>query len=71
MAEIRVEPKRGGARWLWVVIALVVVALLAWYFLNRRDATAPATGSAARGAPALAWVAPAGSAGSAVARLVA
>ncbi len=59
MAEIRVEPRRGGARWLWVVIALVVLALLAWYFLNNRgDATAPTTGSAARGAPALAWAAP-------------
>ena len=64
MAEIRVEPRRGGARWLWVVIALVVIALLAWYFLyNRRDATAPPSGSAARGAPALARLAPAGPAG--------
>ena len=61
MAEIRVEPKRGGAGGLWVVIALVVIALLAWYVLsNRGDATAPATGSAARGAPALAWATPAG-----------
>ena len=61
MAEIRVEQKRGGAPWLWVIIALVVVALLAWYFLsNRGDATAPATGSAARGVPVLAWTAPAG-----------
>ena len=63
MAEIRVEPKRGGARWLWVLIALVVVALLAWYFLsNRQDTNAPATGRAESGAPALA----AGSAGSAL-----
>ena len=64
MAEIRVEPKRGGARWLWVLIALVVLALLAWYFLsNRGDASAPATGSAARGAPALAQLDVAGPAG--------
>ena len=63
MAEIRVEPRRGGARWLWVVIALIVIALLAWYFLSNRDATAPPSGSAARGAPALARLAPAGPAG--------
>ena len=65
MAEIRVEPKRGGARWLWLLIALVVVALLAWYFLNTRraDNTAPTTGQAVQGAPALALAAPAGPVG--------
>ena len=64
MAEIRVEPRRGGARWLWLVIALVALALLAWYFLSDRgDTPAPATGLATPGAPALAWVAPAGPSG--------
>ena len=43
MAEIRVEPKRGGRRWLLLVILLLVVALLAWYFLAGRG-TQPATG---------------------------
>ena len=43
MAEIRVEPQRGGKRWLWVLIALIVVAALCWYFLgNRTTAVTPA-----------------------------
>ncbi|MDQ3697153.1 MAG: hypothetical protein M3373_03880 [Gemmatimonadota bacterium] len=43
MAEIRVEPKRGGLGWLWVVIALIVIAFLAWYFLSDRGTDAPVT----------------------------
>jgi hypothetical protein len=38
MAEIRVEPKRGGLGWVWLIIALIVVALLVWYFMGNRDA---------------------------------
>lgn len=34
MAEIRVEPKRRSLAWLWVLLALAVVALVAWYLLN-------------------------------------
>jgi hypothetical protein len=45
MAEIRVEPKRGGRRWLLLIILLIVLALLAWYFLAGRG-TQPATGLA-------------------------
>jgi hypothetical protein len=33
MAEIRVEPKRRSMAWLWVLLALAVVAL-AWWYLN-------------------------------------
>ena len=48
MAEIRVEEKRGSTSWVWLLLALAVAALLAWYFLSRRDdavpdATVPAT----------------------------
>lgn len=32
MAEIRVEPKRGRSlAWLWVLIALVIIAAVAWW----------------------------------------
>ncbi|WP_411282105.1 hypothetical protein [Gemmatimonas sp.] len=40
MAEIRVERKEGKG-WLWVVLALLVLALLVWWFFGRRnDSTA-------------------------------
>ena len=42
MAQIKVEQKRGGLAWLWIVLALVVLAVLAWYFLSQPDA-APTT----------------------------
>jgi hypothetical protein len=38
MAEIKVEPKRGGLGWLWAIILLVLLAVAAWYFLNNRRA---------------------------------
>jgi hypothetical protein len=41
MAEIKVEPKRGGLGWLWAIIILVLVAAVLWYVFNGR--TAPAT----------------------------
>ncbi len=42
MAEIKVEQKRGGTPWLWVIIALLVIALLVWYFVfNNRGAGTP------------------------------
>lgn len=41
MAEIKVEPKRSGLGWLWAIILLVVVGVVAWYLLTQR--TAPAT----------------------------
>jgi hypothetical protein len=33
MAEIRVEPKRRSITWLWVLLAVLVIAALVWYFL--------------------------------------
>jgi hypothetical protein len=38
MAEIRVEPRRGGRLgWLWAVLIVLVLAALAWYFLYYRQ----------------------------------
>jgi hypothetical protein len=34
MAEIRVEPKRRSLAWLWTLLALALVALVAWYLMN-------------------------------------
>ena len=46
MAEIKVEPARGGFGWLWAIILLVVIAAGVWYFFaNSRPVpatTAPA-----------------------------
>ena len=33
MAEIRVEERRRSLSWLWALIALVIVALLIWFFM--------------------------------------
>ena len=41
MAEIKVEPKRSGLGWLWAIIVLVLVGVVAWYFMTQR--AAPAT----------------------------
>jgi hypothetical protein len=38
MAEIKVEPKRGGLGWLWAIILLVVAGVLVWYFMTQRAA---------------------------------
>jgi hypothetical protein len=46
MAEIRVEPKRRSLAWLWVLIALALVALVFWYLNNdgvNQVETTPAT----------------------------
>ncbi len=57
MAEIRIERKRRGLGLLWLFLALVIVAVLAWYFLYPgRNTTAPAaapptTGALERGGP--------------------
>ncbi len=48
MADIRIEEKRGGATWLWIVIALVVLAAIAWFLFaqprttEQQPAAAPA-----------------------------
>jgi len=46
MAEIKVEPKRGGLGWLWAVIILAILAAVLWYVYNNRRAV-PATTSPA------------------------
>jgi hypothetical protein len=33
MAEIRVEPKRRSLAWLWALLALALVAAVAWYLM--------------------------------------
>jgi hypothetical protein len=33
MAEIRVEPKRRSMAWLWILLAVIVLAALGYYFL--------------------------------------
>jgi hypothetical protein len=45
MAEIKVEPKRGGLGWLWAIIILALIAAAAWYFMN--NSSVPATSPAA------------------------
>ena len=42
MAEIKVEPKRGGLGWLWAIIILALIAATVWYFMNNSRAV-PAT----------------------------
>ena len=46
MAEIKVEPKRGGLGWLWAIIILALVAAGVWYFMTSSRA-APATAAPA------------------------
>jgi len=60
MAEIPVEKRSGSKNWLWILLALLVLALLAWWLLNddgddvveytENDAVATATAPAAAGA---------------------
>ena len=40
MAEIKVEPKRGGLGWLWAIIVLGLIAAALWYFMSKSQ---PAT----------------------------
>lgn len=47
MAEIKVEPKRGMG-WIWVVVAVIALALIIWLLLGRNTAdtvTIPTTGA--------------------------
>ncbi|HET9984415.1 MAG TPA: LPXTG cell wall anchor domain-containing protein [Longimicrobiales bacterium] len=37
MADINVEPKTGGgSKWLWIVIAIVIIAAILYYVLGTR-----------------------------------
>ena len=55
MAEIRVQPKPRSLAWLWALLALAVVALVAWFLMRQglvqvRSTDAPAaTGTAPTG----------------------
>jgi hypothetical protein len=55
MAEIRVEHvRKRGLGWLWLLLAIALVALAAWYFMSggaSRPATTAAPDTAATGAP--------------------
>ena len=45
MAEIKVEPKRGGLGWLWAIVLLALIGAAAWYFMRSSQAV-PATSPA-------------------------
>jgi hypothetical protein len=45
MAEIRIERKLRGLGWLWLLLALLIVAALAWYFLYPGETPVPTTTS--------------------------
>lgn len=38
MAEIRVEKEKRGLGWLWALLALLVLALIAWWFFSQQPA---------------------------------
>jgi hypothetical protein len=42
MAEIKVEPKRGGLGWVWAIIVIALIAAAVWYFMNN-SRTVPVT----------------------------
>lgn len=42
MAEIRVEKEKRNLGWLWALLALLVLALLAWWFFMQPTGPAPA-----------------------------
>ncbi len=47
MAQIRIEPRRSRLVWLWVIIALIIIAVIIWFIAGR-----PGTGRAGRLQPA-------------------
>lgn len=42
MAEIRVEKEKRSLGWLWALLALLLLALAAWWFLTQRTDPVPA-----------------------------
>lgn len=44
MAQIRIEQRRSGLGWLWLIIALIIVAVIVWFLATGawRTNTAPA-----------------------------
>lgn len=56
MADIDVVPKHRSNMWLWIVLAIVAIALLVWAFAGRthsaaRLGSAPATVTALASSP--------------------
>ena len=49
MAEIKVEPKRGGLGWLLAIIVIALIAAAFWYFINN-SRSVPATTAPAESA---------------------
>jgi hypothetical protein len=44
MAQIRIEQRRTGLGWLWLLIALIILAIIIWFVASRRNAaTGPAS----------------------------
>ncbi|HEY9517342.1 MAG TPA: hypothetical protein VIQ74_16905 [Gemmatimonadaceae bacterium] len=41
MAQLRIEQKRGGLGWLWLIIALVLAAIIAWFIAVGGRETTP------------------------------
>ena len=42
MADINLEKKQGGSMvWLWVLIAIVILALVAWWLMREPDVVEP------------------------------
>ena len=45
MAQIRIEEKRRSMTWLWALIALALVALVAWFLLANGRTTVGSEGA--------------------------
>jgi ABC-type polysaccharide/polyol phosphate export permease len=45
MAQIRIEQRRSGLGWLWLIIALIIIAVIVWFLATGswRTSTAPAS----------------------------
>ena len=46
MAEIHVQTKRHSTTspmWIWIIVALLIVAVVAWFVLKNRETTPPQT----------------------------
>jgi len=39
MADIDVVPKRRSSTWVWILAAIVIIAVIAWAVMGRRDAS--------------------------------
>jgi len=47
MADIDIVPKQSSHVWLWVILAVVIVALAFWYFNRQPTRSTRAEGAAA------------------------